>query len=90
VLASILAERRRTPLDKLRLRVIVSALGPAVTVAMNLWQKPGCKGDLLALLDQAVDALAEGMRELEPGLAARATQVSRVHRARRARLDRRP
>jgi AcrR family transcriptional regulator len=83
-LASVLAQRRRTPLDELRVRMIVTALGAAVAVAMDLWQKDDGKGDLLALLDQAIDTLADGMRELEPSRAARATIKSRARDAKRA------
>jgi MftR C-terminal domain len=51
--------------DELRLRVIGTALLAAVSVALDLWQKSDGKRDLLALLDQATDALAEGMHELK-------------------------
>ena len=65
-LAPLLAAKRGAAADELALRVIGSALLAAVTVALDLWQKDDGKSDLLALLDQATDALAEGMHELQP------------------------
>jgi hypothetical protein len=56
--------KRRAPTDELKLREIASALFGAVTVALDLWQRDGGKSDLLALLDKAIDTLAEGTREL--------------------------
>lgn len=56
--------RQRT--DDLRLRVIGSSLLAAVSVALDLWQKDSGKSDLFALLDQATDALADAMGELQP------------------------
>jgi hypothetical protein len=44
--------------------VIGSSLFAAASVALDLWQKDDGKNDLLGLLDQATDALAEGMSEL--------------------------
>jgi MftR C-terminal domain len=64
-LAPLLAHKRGTSADELHLRVVGSALIAAVFVALDLWQKDGGKGDLLALLDDATDALAEGLRELQ-------------------------
>jgi AcrR family transcriptional regulator len=63
-LASLLVRKRGAPTDELKLRVIASALLGAVTVALDLWQRDGGKSDLLALLDKAIDTLAEGTREL--------------------------
>jgi AcrR family transcriptional regulator len=65
-MASLVACKRGTDPDELSLRVIGSSLIAAVFVALDLWQRDGGKNDLLALLDQATDALAEGMRELQP------------------------
>ena len=64
-LASLFARKRGTDPDELSLRVIGSSLLAAVFVALDLWQRDGGKSDLLALLDQATDALAKGMRELQ-------------------------
>jgi AcrR family transcriptional regulator len=71
-LAPLLAQKQGPRADNLRARVIGSSLLGAVSVALDLWQKSDGKRDLLALLDQAVDALAEGMRELQlsPGAHA--------------------
>ena len=42
----------------MRVRVVGSALLAAVSVALEVWQSDDGKGDLLALLDQATEALA--------------------------------
>jgi AcrR family transcriptional regulator len=63
-LAPLLARKRGAPTDELKLRVIGSALLATVSVALDLWQRDGGKSDLLGLLDQAIDTLAEGTREL--------------------------
>jgi AcrR family transcriptional regulator len=60
-----LSARRGTPVDDLSLQVIGSALLAAVSVALDRWQRDDGKGDLLALLDQAIDALADGASELQ-------------------------
>jgi AcrR family transcriptional regulator len=62
--AQLLVRKRGAPTDELEMRVVASALLGAVTVALDLWQKDGGKSDLLALLDKAIDTLAEGMGEL--------------------------
>jgi AcrR family transcriptional regulator len=63
-IARFLATKRGTPVDDLTLQVVGSALLAAVAAALDRWQKDEGKGDLLALLDRATDALAEGAREL--------------------------
>lgn len=63
-LAPLLGHQRRADADELTLRVLGSALVATVFVAMDLWQRDGGKRDLLGLLDQAVETLAKGMREL--------------------------
>src|SRR5262245_17603407 len=70
-LASLFARKRGTETDELRMRVIGSSLLAAVIVAIDVWQQGGGKDDLLAILDQATDALAAGMRELQPDPGAR-------------------
>ena len=65
LLASLLARKRGMRTDDFRLRVIGSSLLAAVSVALDRWQKDSGKSDLLALLDQATDALAEAMSELQ-------------------------
>jgi MftR C-terminal domain len=79
-LASLLAAKRGPRVEALTLRVIGTALlaGP-VFVALDLWQQGGGKRDLLALLDRATDALAEGMRELQ--LSRQGSAVSGEARA---------
>ena len=64
--AALLANKREALADELTLRVVGSALLAAVTVALDLWQKDDGKSDLLRYLDLAIDALAKGMRELQP------------------------
>ena len=66
LLAPLLARKRGARTDDLRLRVIGSSLLAAVSVALDLWQKDSGKSDLLALLDQATDALADAIGELQP------------------------
>jgi AcrR family transcriptional regulator len=63
LLASIVQPRGAA--DTLRLRVIGSALLAAVMVAGDRWQETDGKSDLIALLDEATDVLAEGMQGLE-------------------------
>jgi AcrR family transcriptional regulator len=65
LLAPLLARKRGAPADELHLRVVSSALLAAVFVALDLWQKEGGKRDLLTLLDDATETLAEGLRELQ-------------------------
>jgi hypothetical protein len=65
-LAPQLARKRGARPDDLQLRVIGTSLLAAVSVALDLWQKDDGKSDLLDLLDQAIDALAEGISELQP------------------------
>jgi AcrR family transcriptional regulator len=64
-LATLLAHKRGARTDDLRLRVIGSSLLAASTIALDLWQKDSGKSDLLAILDQATDALADAMSELQ-------------------------
>src|SRR5262249_15168772 len=63
-IAHFLTSKRRTAVDDLSLRVVGSALLAAVTVALARWRKHEGKRDLLALLDQATDAPAEGATDL--------------------------
>jgi AcrR family transcriptional regulator len=70
-MASLFARKRGTEADELRLRVVGSSLLAAVIVAIDVWQQDGGKDDLLALVDQATDALATGMRELRPNPGVR-------------------
>jgi AcrR family transcriptional regulator len=81
-LGPMLADARRVPTNDLSVRVIGSALLAAVYVALDLWQKDNGNSDLLALLDQATDSLASGMRELKPSAGAQ-----RPRRSARARSN---
>jgi AcrR family transcriptional regulator len=60
-LAPLFAAKRGAHADEMQLRVVGAALLAAVFVALDLWQQSGGKRDLLALLDQATDALADGI-----------------------------
>jgi AcrR family transcriptional regulator len=59
-----LLARKGERTDELKVRVIGSALIAAVSVALDLWQRDGGKGDVLAFLDQAIDTLAEETSKL--------------------------
>ena len=65
LLASLLARRHGRPVDDLGIRVLASAFGAAITIAVDAWQKDGGESDLLELVERAIDALATGLRELE-------------------------
>src|SRR4029450_9715838 len=66
LLAPLLARKRGSRVDDLSLQVIGSPLLAAVSAALDRWQESDGKTDLLGLLDQATDALVEGVRELQP------------------------
>jgi AcrR family transcriptional regulator len=66
VLSPVLARKRGGAADDLQLRVVGASLIAAVSVALDRWQKDGGRSDLLAVLDEATDALAVGMSELQP------------------------
>ena len=68
--------------DELQLRVTGSALLAAVGVALDLWQKDGGKGDLLALVDRAIDSLADGMSDVQSS-AREGTEPAKRRRANR-------
>lgn len=57
---------RSIPVDEPQVRVVVMAIMNAAAVAMDRWQRDGGTGDLVALFDEAVDALAAAMRQLRP------------------------
>ena len=65
VISSWLAGRNIPPGD-LQVRVVFLAIMYAAAVALDRWQAGGGRGDILALFDEAVDALAAGMRDLRP------------------------
>jgi len=65
VFRSMLASRS-IPVDEPQARVVVMAIMNAAAVAMDCWQRDGGTGDLVALFDEAVDALAAAMRQLRP------------------------
>jgi AcrR family transcriptional regulator len=65
VISSWLAGRNIPP-DDLQVRVVFLAIMYAAAVALDRWQAGGGRGDILALFDEAVDALAAGMRDLRP------------------------
>jgi AcrR family transcriptional regulator len=61
--ASLVADKR-PDVDRLQLRVIGMALVGAVTLALETWEEQDGKGDPVVLVDQALDALAEGIAAL--------------------------
>jgi AcrR family transcriptional regulator len=63
--ASLLVQRLDRHVDELKARVVATALGAAVTAALDVWQQGDGKGDLLAIFDQASDSLVEGFGELD-------------------------
>jgi AcrR family transcriptional regulator len=63
--ASLLVQRLDRHVDELKARVVATALGAAVTAALDVWQRGDGKDDLLAVFDQATDSLVDGFRELE-------------------------
>ncbi len=54
--------------DDLRLRVNLAALFAAVIVAVERWQHDDGREDLIELLDRSIDAMAEGMSDLQSSL----------------------
>jgi AcrR family transcriptional regulator len=83
MLVPLLTQKQGPRADDLGVRVIASSLIAAVLVALDLWQKGDGESDPVALVDQAVDALAEGMRELQssPGAQAPASRKPRHSKA---------
>jgi AcrR family transcriptional regulator len=82
-MAPLIARKRGDHPDELRGRVIGSSLLAATFVALDLWQQDGGKQDLLALLDQATQALAEGARELQRHAPPRDPNTNRTRRKHR-------
>jgi AcrR family transcriptional regulator len=66
LMAALLAHKRGMPADDLGVQVLAAAFGSAVLVALDEWVKRDGKSDPRALLDQALDSLADGLRELKP------------------------
>jgi AcrR family transcriptional regulator len=69
-LASVAPRLGISPND-LRLHVLIWSLTAAAVVAADRWQQDDGSSDLVALFDQAVAALAEGMQQLQPAQRAR-------------------
>ena len=63
--------RKKGAVDELHVRVAASALLGAVMVALDRWQRADGATDLLALVDEATDALADCTRELETSQRSR-------------------
>jgi AcrR family transcriptional regulator len=63
-LGSNFASSRGLPHDDLKLRLTAGAIVDAIEAALDRWQKSGGEADLLALFDQATDALIDGIGEL--------------------------
>lgn len=60
-LGTALAASRGLAADDLVLQVTAAALIDAAALAIDRWQASGGKADLMALFDQAIDALIEGV-----------------------------
>jgi len=65
-LAQLLETKHSDGVDRLQVHVVGLALLAAVRAALDQWQRDDGKSDLLGLVDDAMDALAEGVRGLEP------------------------
>jgi AcrR family transcriptional regulator len=63
-LAAYLARPRGLAVDDLGLRVLSAALTSTIIVALDAWVRDDGKSDLMALLDEAMTALAAGLRAL--------------------------
>lgn len=66
ILSEAFARRRGLAEDSLKLQLTAIALVDAAGAALDRWQDTNGKADLLALLDEATDALIEGVGELRP------------------------
>lgn len=67
ILSEAFARRRGLADDTLKLELTAIALVDAAGAALDRWQHTNGEADLLALLDEATDALIEGVGELRPG-----------------------
>jgi len=65
-LAQLLETKHSDRVDRLQVRIVGSALLAAVRAALDQWQRDDGRSDLLGLVDDAMDALAEGARGLAP------------------------
>ena len=77
MLVELFGGRRASRAELIRVRVVGSALLAAVSVALEVWQSDDGRSDLLALLDQATEALAASMSELESGTRRRVARARR-------------
>jgi AcrR family transcriptional regulator len=64
LLAERFAAERGLPDDDLKVQLTAIAIIDAAGVAFDRWQQSGGEADLLALFDQATDALIDGVAEL--------------------------
>jgi AcrR family transcriptional regulator len=68
-LIRVLESKRGSKIDALSLRVIGNALLATVRVALDRWQAGDGKGDLLAILDETIDLLVDGVGDLQRAAA---------------------
>jgi AcrR family transcriptional regulator len=61
-----LAPRRGLPHDDLKRQLTAIAIIDAAGSALDRWQQSDGKADLIALFDQATDALIDGIAEMRP------------------------
>ena len=66
LIAGFAARRGLTSKDDLKLRMTATAIVDAAGAAFDRWQRADGETDLLALLDEATDALIAGVSELRP------------------------
>ncbi|MFD7864904.1 TetR family transcriptional regulator [Streptomyces sp. NPDC057682] len=62
MLARVLADRTGRDADDLRVRIFVAAVLSALREVTLYWGEHGQQGDLLAMIDEALDALGNGLR----------------------------
>jgi hypothetical protein len=62
-----LATRRDLPHEDLKLQLTAIAIIDAAGAALDRWQQSDGKADLIALFDQATDALIDGIAEMRAG-----------------------
>ncbi len=71
LIAGFAARRGLPPEDDLKLQTTAMALVDAAGAALDRWQRADGETDLLAVLDEATDALIAGVGELRPSSGRR-------------------
>ena len=76
-LAADFVAKHDLPPDDLTIYVTTAAILDAAGTALDRWQRDGGRSDLIALLDQATDALINGIRQLQPSATRPAPQPAK-------------